>query len=112
MDNNNNQNWQYTPITPEPQPQQEEPRGQAIASMVLGILSLVIGWIPGIVLACIARSKAKSFLRDYPDSSACGFANAGRITGNIGLPLSIVSTVFTVIVYIIYFAILMTNTAI
>lgn len=78
------------------------PRGSAIASMILGIVSLATsGSMPvaGIVLAAIARAKAKAFLRDYPNSSASGFAKTGRILGNIGLPLSIVMTVLMVLVF-------------
>ena len=78
------------------------PRGQAITSMILGILSIVLGSIPGIVLACIARAKANEFLTKYPESSYKGFANAGRITGNIGLPIAIVSLVLSLVFTLIY----------
>ena len=83
--------------------EEDAPRGSAIASMILGIASLASsGSMPvaGIVLAAIARAKAKAFLRDYPGSSASGFAKTGRILGNIGLPLSIVMTVVMALAFI------------
>ena len=94
MDNNQNQNVQVDPIVERPTPV-EAPRGQAISSMVFGILSIVLGCYPligilGIIFGAIAGKRAKAFLRDYPESGARGFANAGRITGKIGLILSIV----------------------
>ena len=80
------------------------PRGSAIASMILGIASLATsGSVPvaGIVLAAIARAKANAFLREHPNTSASGFAKAGRIMGNIGLPLSIVMTVITALAFVL-----------
>lgn len=85
-----------------PKEEKNGPIGSAITSMILGILSIELGTIPGIVLACIARAKAKRFLEQYPESSYKGFAKVGRITGNVGLPLSIVSTVLTVLSVIAY----------
>ena len=85
-----------------PKEDKSGPKGNAIASMILGILSIELGTIPGIILACIARAKSKKFLEQYPESSYQGFARVGRITGNIGLPLSIVTTVLTVVYTVAY----------
>lgn len=102
---NNNQEWQFEADTQAPV-DKEGSRGSAITSMVLGILSIVCGTVPGIVLACIARSIAKKFLAAYPESSAVGFAKAGRITGTVGLVVSIVSLVLSVLIGFIYGVIL------
>ena len=90
----NNQNEFYTP-----EPPKEIPKGQAIKSLVFGILSIYLGFMPifsivGIIFSRVAAKNAKAFLSTYPETPARGLANAGRITGNIGLPVSIVMTVF------------------
>lgn len=90
----NNQNEMNTPV--------EVPKGQAIKSLVFGILSIVLSFYPigsiiAIIFSRIAVKNAKEFTDAYPESPACGLAKGGRITGKIGLPLSIVMTVFWVI---------------
>lgn len=103
MDNNNNQEWQFE--NEQPTAPVEVPKGQAISSMVFGILSIYFGFMPifsilGIIFSGIARSRANRFLNDYPNASVRGIANAGRITGKIGLPVSIVFTVFWIIYFV------------
>ena len=79
--------------TPEP------PTGEAVKTMVFGILSIYLGCLPlssivGIVFAALARSWSVPIIENYPYTGARLFAKAGRITGNVGLPFSIVMTVF------------------
>ena len=94
-----------TPETPET-PTPEVPKGQAIKSLVFGILSIVLGFYPifsiiGIVFSGIAVKNANEFLNTYTDTPVRGMANAGRITGKIGLPVSIVCTVLYVLAFAI-----------
>lgn len=94
----NNQDFQ-TEFEEAPAAPVEVPKGQAIKSMVFGILSIYFGFMPigsilGIIFSRIACANAKKFLADYPVSPVGGIAKAGRITGKIGLPVSIVFTVF------------------
>ena len=77
----------------------------AVASMVLGIVSLVLSCscIPlvGIIIGAMGLSKAKkSFTLDeqYPDYySGRGFATTGKITSLVGLLLGIATTIFWVV---------------
>lgn len=75
--------------------------------MVLGILSIVaatilgftfIGPIAGIVLGAIGISKGSKVLRSDP---ANGRAKGGKITGIIGLILSILALLFTIIITVV-----------
>lgn len=74
----------------------------AVASMVLGIVSLVVSCscIPlvGIIVGALGLSKAKkSFSLDeqYPDYySGRGFATTGKVTSLVGLLLGIATTLF------------------
>ncbi len=64
--------------------------GQAIASMVLGILSLVFIWVPyvGCILALIAVALSAACINggtDGESSSTRGMAIAGLVTGILGL---------------------------
>lgn len=88
------------------QPSQGETLPNATASMVLGILSIVLGCNPvGIILGPIGMSKArKAFAIDeqYPGYyTGQGMAKAGKITSIIGLILGILGTIFW-IVYILF----------
>jgi hypothetical protein len=77
----------------------------AVASMVLGIVSLVVSCscIPlvGIIIGAMGLSKAKkSFTLDeqYPDYySGRGFAKTGKITSLVGLLMGIAATIFWVV---------------
>ena len=82
----------------------EPSKGSGIASMILGLLSIYFGFIPGIILACIARKKAREILDVDPNCSAAKFAKVGRKTGKIGLIISIITTVLLPIIYIGYIA--------
>ncbi len=68
----------------------------AIASMVLGILSINFSSliIPGFILAAIGKRKANEgydTIAANPDTyTGAGMLNAGRITSKVGLILSIV----------------------
>ncbi|MBR0074020.1 MAG: DUF4190 domain-containing protein, partial [Bacteroidales bacterium] len=74
----------------------------AVASMVLGIVSLVVSCscIPlvGIIVGALGLSKAKkSFSLDeqYPEYySGRGFATTGKVTSLVGLLLGIATTLF------------------
>ena len=72
--------------------------GKAIASMVLGIVSLILilfgGSIIGIILAIVGVVLGNSVKRIDPYN---GFAKAGRILSWIGLIICIVVTVLTVV---------------
>ena len=78
----------------------------AIASMVLGILSINFSSliIPGFILAAIGKRKANEgydAIAANPDTyTGAGMLNAGRITSKVGLILSIVMIPF----WILYFA--------
>ncbi|MBR4197151.1 MAG: DUF4190 domain-containing protein [Bacteroidales bacterium] len=88
------------------QPVQGETLPNAVASMVLGILSIVLGCSPvGIILGPIGMSKArKAFAIDeqYPGYyNGQGMAKAGKITSIIGLILGILGTIFWIL-YILF----------
>lgn len=89
------------------QPAKKETLPNAVASMVLGILSIVLGCNPvGIILGPIGMSKAKKAFaidQQYPGYyTGQGMAKAGKITSVIGLILGIVGTIFW-IAYILFF---------
>lgn len=76
-------------------PVMPQPNGTPI--LVMGIISLVVGAIVGIILAIIGKKKAKEITAmGYP---LTGTAKVGSILCNIGLIVSIISTV----IYVIYF---------
>ena len=97
MDNYNSQ-YYYQPEAPKP-----EPRGKAITSMVLGILSIYLGSVPGIVLSILAKKYAAPILAEFPETTSANFAKAGHITGTVGLIVSIIQTVILTIYLFIYF---------
>lgn len=87
---------------PETQPL---PVGSAVSSMVIGILSIILGvdfGIPGIILAIIGKSKSKKLLAQYPATRVAGFAKAGKITSTIGL----ITSIFFLFFWIFYIGIL------
>lgn len=91
MDNNQNQ---FTPeAAPQVTPTVEEPRSQAIKSMVFGILSIALSYtvILGIIFSVIAKRNAAPILANFAGTSSAGFAKAGKITGTIGFIVSLVS---------------------
>ncbi len=62
-----------------------------------GIVALALCYIPilGIIFACIARGRAKNFIR--LNGSAYGPAKVGNILSKIAFPISIVMLVIWVI---------------
>ena len=84
----------------------------AIASMVLGILSINFSSliIPGFILASIGKSKAdegyEAIAANSDMYSGMGFLNAGRITAKVGMILSFVWIPFWIF-YIIFYAYLL-----
>ena len=87
------------PVGPAPEEKPEPPLGKAIKAMVFGIISIEAGCLPvlsilGIVFAVLARRWSMPIIRDFPYTGARLFAKAGRITGTVGLILSIIFTAF------------------
>jgi len=82
--------WQPPPPPPRPNPQSSPP-GIAIASFVLGLISVSFGWfcmfpVPG-VIAVILGFIALGQLRKTPNSTGRGLAIAGIVLGGINLAL-------------------------
>lgn len=69
-----------------PAAQQQTP-GNAIASLVLGIVGLVICPIICSVLAIVFGQQAKQQIARDPNLTGAGLANAGYIMGIVGLAL-------------------------
>ena len=100
------------PLRPaKPTKQQAKPLAPtAIASMVLGILSINFSSliIPGFILSAIGKRKAQEgydAIAATPDTyTGEGMLNAGRITSKVGLILSIVMIpiwIFYIVIYAI-----------
>ena len=66
-----------------------------IASLVLGIISVVFCWVPilGLVSGIIGLVFYSKQKRSYPN----GIATAGLVTSIVGLVLSVIYTVFWII---------------
>lgn len=67
--------------------------------LVLGILSLVFGFIVGIILGAVGRSKGKAYINQ--GGTLTGSAKVGYILSTIGMIVSIVVTVLVVIEIIV-----------
>jgi len=76
---------------------------KSITSLVLGIISIVTSFfIIGVILAPLAMSNAKKARLILPDSNQnFWIALAGKITGIIGLVLSIIGTFYWIIIAVI-----------
>ena len=100
-----NQNYNYDYNQPQQQPNAQPPTGAAIKAMVFGILSILLGSIPGIIFAVIAKKTAAPILLDWPGTQAYTFAKVGKITGTVGFWLSLVSTIILAlyIVFLIFY---------
>ena len=77
----------------------EEQKGKSIASLVLGIVSLILiftgmGTIAGIILAIVGVNLGKSVKRSGYDN---GMAKAGRVLSWIGLILCIIVLVLVLV---------------
>jgi hypothetical protein len=77
-------------------PQDQRTSGFAIAALVLGICSIVLCWcygVPSLICGILALVFHSNAMRDIATGSAspnsAGMARAGRITGLIGLVLSV-----------------------
>ena len=86
----------------------EPPKGEAIKSMIFGIISIELSAIPflgivGLIFAILARRWAHPIIENYPYTSARLFAKAGYITGGVGRGMFIGFTIF----WALYFSILM-----
>jgi hypothetical protein len=79
--------------------------GIAIAAMVCGIVSVVLGWIPvvfaiAVVLAVLAIIFGIVGVRRARESGRRrGFAIAGLVTGAFGIPVAVVGLLFTIAVF-------------
>ena len=69
--------------------------------LVFGILSLVLEWIPGIILGAIGRKKGNEYIAQ--GGTLTGAAKVGYILSKVGLILGIIGTIF-VVIYIILIA--------
>ena len=79
----------------------EEPKTKGILSLVFGILSIVLNGIIGIVLGALARKFAAPILIDFEKTVSAKLARAGKITGTIGILISIVSIVVAIILVVL-----------
>ena len=82
-----------SPLRPEP------PTSKAVKAMVFGIISIMLSEFPilsivGIIFGALAKKWAAPIRENFPHTSARLFANAGKITGSIGLGISIGFTIF------------------
>lgn len=92
---NNNQNRMFGEETVNVDPAPEPPVGEAVKAMVFGILSIELSalGILGIIFGALARKWSLPIIENWPYTNARLFAKAGRITGSVGLGLSIGFTV-------------------
>ena len=96
----NNAQGNPTP-TPQPEPESDKPSGYSIASMVLGICSIVtccLCGVPGIIcgiIACIFAKKENDLGR------ANNSTKAGMVCGIIGIVLSALMLIYLVKVVMI-----------
>ena len=68
----------------------KEPKTMGVLSLVFGILSIILLGIIGIVLGALARKFASPILLDFADTASAKLAKIGKITGTVGLILSII----------------------
>ena len=87
-----------------PQPQYVPPRGLSVASMVLGIVGLVMGWfllgLPSIVGVVLGHIGLKREPAGRP------FAITGLVTGYIGVGIAVIATLALLAAFIVPFLIL------
>ena len=97
------------------EPKKAAPKGKAIASLVLGILSILTSGsgILGLILGVISYRLGAPVTLMFPKTSASRLAKAGKATGAIGSVMSIVAmiTVFLIIVLAVSFAIIYSQSA-
>lgn len=88
----------YTPAQPK-----YKPEGLAIASMVLGICSVVLGSLVCAILALVFSSRVKSH---YPNGNLgpnTTYVKVGKICGAVGLGISIFMIVLVIVALILLF---------
>ncbi|MBQ8849593.1 MAG: hypothetical protein IJ011_04600 [Clostridia bacterium] len=96
---NNEQNFHYVETdSVEFKTPAEEPKAKGILSLVFGIVSIVLGGVIGIVLGVLARRFATPIIADFAGTVSAKLAKAGKITGTVGLVLSIVGMIVCAVV--------------
>lgn len=89
---------QYQPQQPyQPQYQPQGARGMSIASMVCGIIGLILCWIPfvGLVINALAIIFYILSRKEAPN----GMATAGLVCGIIGLVVALIMTILIGVVW-------------
>jgi hypothetical protein len=81
-----------------PPAQQQRTPGNAVASLVLGILGIILCPLICSVLAIIFGRQAKDEIERDPSLGGAGMAQAGYILGLVGLGLFALGLVFWVVV--------------
>lgn len=74
----------------------DEPKAMGVLSLVFGILSIIITGIIGIVLGALARKFAAPILLDFADTASAKLAKIGKITGTVGLIISIIGVLICI----------------
>ena len=82
--------WSGEPSPSDAPPAQTRTPGKAIASLVCGIISLIIGGIILGIVAIVLGSLARKEIAENPGLTGSGMALAGIITGSIGFVLAVV----------------------
>lgn len=91
------------PVREQRQPAENAVRPDPTPIFVLGILSVVLPAIGGLICAVICRKKIKAYLAE--GGKLTGLAKAGNILSIVGLALSIVTCVYVTVYLCILFAI-------
>lgn len=92
-------------VSPSPSPSRRAGNGIALAGMVCGIVSLVIGWLPfvgllGLVAALVGLGLSiPGLLRGRETGERKGFAVTGVVTSSIGVLVGGLGIVFTVLLW-------------
>jgi hypothetical protein len=81
--------WSGEPTPSDPAAAPRTP-GKAIAALVCGIISLIIGGIILGIIAVVLGSLARKEIAENPGLTGSGMALAGIITGSIGFVLAVV----------------------
>lgn len=94
----------YEPPAGGYQPQYVPPRGLSVASMVLGIVGLVMGWflfgLPSIVGVILGHIGLKREPAGRP------FAITGLVTGYIGIGVAVFATLALIAAFLVPFLVL------
>jgi len=80
-----------------PQPVSEGTSGNAVASLVLGIVGLVIFPLVPSILAIVLGRSAKREIQQRPGLGGEGMATAGVVLGWVGVALIVVAVVLFVL---------------